>query len=99
MEDTISTTFFSTAAHETVLMRPILSNQYADWALPVFLVSFIILAWIQFYYQKKFHQFVRGLFSIRMVNQLIREGNLMNKWMAIGLGFIFLSSLTLFLFQ
>ena len=97
--DTISTTFFSTAVHESVHMRPVLSDQYTDWALPVFLVSFIILAWIQFFYQKKFHQFIKGLFSIRTVNQLIREGNIMNKWMAIGLGVIFLSSLTLFLFQ
>ncbi len=69
-----------------------------DWITIVFLTCLIILAWIQSTYSKRFMQIFRAVFQPHFINQLEREGNIFRERITLGLGFIFYTLSSIFIF-
>lgn len=68
-----------------------------DWIFLLLAVCFILLAWIQVFFRKRFFQVLQSLYSEKRVNFLIRDGNLFKEQIALGLGFVYISSCSLIL--
>jgi hypothetical protein len=65
----------------------------------ILLMCFIILAWVQVFYHKRFGQLLRAPFSKRFINQLIRDGNLFRERIAIALGVVYFLAFSLFIYH
>ena len=70
-----------------------------DWIPAALITCFILLAWVQVFFHKRFRQIVRAPFSRRFINQLTRDGNLFYERIAVALGMVYLLSFTLLLYQ
>ncbi len=78
--------------------KPI-QNYNRDWIFGIIILCFFLLARINVFYKKRLNQIFKAFISRRMLNQLIRNGNLFNERLSISLSFIFVSTFSLFLFQ
>lgn len=76
-----------------------ITHQNADWITIVFLACLLIFAWIQTSYSKRLTQIFRAAAQPHFVNQLEREGNLFRERISLGLGFIYFSIISIFVFQ
>jgi hypothetical protein len=76
-----------------------INKQSTDWITVVFLSCLIILAWIQTSYPKRFLQIFRAVLQPHFINQLEREGNLFRERITLGLGFIYYTISSIFIFQ
>ena len=74
-------------------------NDQPDWILAILITCFILLAWVQVFYHKRFQQIIRAPFSKRFINQLIRDGNLFKEQITIALGTVYLLTFTLLLYE
>ncbi len=70
-----------------------------DWILPVLMICFAIIAWIRVSYRSRFTQLVQAFYSKQSMNLLIREGGGAYDLINLSLGFIFICSVALLLFQ
>jgi hypothetical protein len=70
-----------------------------DWILALLIVCFILQAWVQFVYRKRFRQLVLAPFSKRFLNQLVRDGNLFNERLSLALGIIYFISISLLIYE
>ena len=70
-----------------------------DWILALLIVCFILQAWVQFVYRKRFRQLVLAPFSKRFLNQLVRDGNLFNERLSLALGIIYFISIALMIYE
>jgi hypothetical protein len=78
--------------------RPI-QRQSTDWIAILVIICLIIIAWVQTNYSKRLTQIIRSVALPYYVNQLEREGNLYNERITLGLGFVFLTSVSLLIYQ
>lgn len=76
-----------------------INRQSTDWITLVFLACLLVFAWIQSSYYKRFNQIFRAAAQPHFVNQLEREGNLFKERITLGLGFIYYSTFSIFIFQ
>jgi len=70
-----------------------------DWIVPVLLICFTIFAWVRVTYRKRFTQLVQTAYSKQYMNLLIREGGGAYDLINLSLGFIFICSSALLMFQ
>jgi hypothetical protein len=75
-----------------------INRQSGDWITIVFLACLFILAWIQTSYSKRLTQIFHAVAQPHHVNQLEREGNLFKERITLGLGFIYYSIISIFVF-
>jgi hypothetical protein len=76
----------------------VIEHQSTDWITIVFLSCLFIFAWIQTYYSKRLGQIFRAVAQPHHINQLEREGNLFKERISLGLGFIYYTISTIFIF-
>jgi hypothetical protein len=76
-----------------------IQSQSSDWIAILVILCLIIIAWVQTNYSKRLRQIIRSVALPYYVNQLEREGNLYNERITLGLGFIYLTSVSLLLYQ
>ncbi len=69
------------------------------WIFWIYLGMFIILACVQLLFFPRFQQLIRANFSLRSLNQLIREGNLFNERISLALSVIYVMSIAMVIFQ
>jgi Domain of unknown function (DUF4271) len=80
-------------------VQPHVINKYTpDWILGLLILCFIILAWVQLFYRKRFRQLLQAPFSKRFMNQLVREGNPFNERLSLALGLIYFIGTALLIF-
>ncbi len=77
----------------------LIHKQSIDWITCIIVICLIILAWIQANHSKRLRQIIRSVALPYYVNQLEREGNLYNERISLGLGFIYISSFSLFIYR
>ena len=70
-----------------------------DWFVPVLLICFTIFAWVRVTYRKRFNQLFQAAYSKQYMNLLIREGGGAYDLINLSLGFIFICSIALLIFQ
>jgi len=75
-----------------------ISRQSTDWITIIFVACLFILAWIQTSYSKRLRQIFQAFAQPHHINQLEREGNLFKERIALGLGFIYYTISSLFVF-
>lgn len=69
-----------------------------DWLTGFFLLSLVILAWVRYEGEKRITQLFRAVFARHNMNQLLRDGDVVNERITPSLMFIYLiSSATLIL--
>ena len=74
-------------------------NKYPpDWIFALLILCFIILAWVQVFYRKRFRQLILAVFSKRFMNQLVRDGNPFNERLSLALGMIYFIGTALLIF-
>jgi hypothetical protein len=78
--------------------KPI-QKQSTDWIVILVILCLIIIAWVQTNYSKRLTQIIRSVALPYFVNQLEREGNLYNERITLGLGFVFLTSVSMLIYQ
>ena len=76
-----------------------IQRQSADWITIIFLACLFIFAWIQTSYSKRLGQIFRAVAQAHSVNQLEREGNIFSERITLGLGFIYYTISSIFVFQ
>jgi hypothetical protein len=76
-----------------------INRQSTDWITAIFFAGLIILAWIQSSYPKRFLQIFKAMLQSHHINQLEREGNLFRERINLGLGFIYFTISSVFIFQ
>ncbi|MCX6252431.1 MAG: DUF4271 domain-containing protein [Bacteroidetes bacterium] len=92
--------FFTTHQLKPKGMYPVSYIHYQqDWILILFLLCFLLLAWIQVFNAKRFRQILQAPFSKRFHNQMIRDGNLFNERISIALGIIYFITAGLMIYQ
>lgn len=81
-------------------VQPHSVNKYQpDWILALLILCFITLAWVQFFYRKRFRQLILAPFSKRFMNQLVRDGNPFNERLSLALGLIYFIGTALVIFE
>ncbi len=75
-----------------------IDHQSFDWITLVFIACLFVLAWIQTSQSKRLSQIFHAVFLPHYVNQLEREGNLFKERISLGLGFIYYSISSIFVF-
>jgi hypothetical protein len=75
-----------------------INKQPTDWITIVLLMCLVIFTWIQVLYPKRLSQIFRACAQPHFLNQLEREGNLFKERIRLGLGFIYFSCSSIFLF-
>jgi len=75
-----------------------INRQPMDWITVVFLACIIIFTWVQSLYSKRLVQIFRAVAQPHFLNQLEREGNLFKERIRLGLGFIYFSCSSIFIY-
>ncbi len=92
--------FFTSHQLKTQGIRPVLFKQYQpDWILGLLLLCFVLLAWVQVFYRRRLRQILMAPYSKRFLSQLVRDGDLFSERIALVMGFIYLITTSLFLYQ
>ena len=76
-----------------------INKQSTDWVTILFVICLLIFAWIQTYSSKRFAQIFRAAAQTHFVNQLEREGNLFRERITLGLGFIYYTITSIFIYH
>jgi hypothetical protein len=92
--------FFNGHLLRTSENRPVSYNKYQpDWILFVLLLWGILIAWVRFFYRKRFQQLILAPFSRRFQNQLLREGTLFSERLSVALGLTYFLSFALLIYE
>ncbi|MGE5423797.1 MAG: DUF4271 domain-containing protein [Syntrophothermus sp.] len=92
--------FFKGHQLQPIHHGPVPVNTYSDsWIMGVFLLSFILLAWVNVFFHNRFRQILAAPFSRRFMNQLSREGDLFSERITMALSIIYLLIFSLLLFE
>jgi len=75
-----------------------IERQSSDWITLIFLACLFILAWLQTAYSKRMSQIFQAVAQPHHLNQLEREGNLFKERITLGLGFIYYTISSIFVF-
>jgi hypothetical protein len=95
-----SGSFFTHHELRVKKIQPAVVEKYPpDWILPIVVFLFILLAWVQVFYHRRFRQLIIAPFSKRFLGQLLREGDLVSERMTIALGFIYLVTFALLILE
>jgi len=94
-----TTSIFAPTNLASVHAGPVqLVRQSTDWITLILLACLVIFAWIQTFYSKRFAQIYHAVAQPHFVNQLEREGDLFKDRIRLGLGFIYYSISSFFIF-
>jgi hypothetical protein len=92
--------FFTSHGLKVREIRPVNFSKYQpDWILGILLLSFILLAWAQMIYPRRLRQVLMAPYSKRFLSQLIRDGDLFSERIALATGFIYVTTISLFIFE
>ena len=75
-----------------------IERQSYDWITLIFLACLFVFAWLQTSYSKRMGQIFLAVAQPHYINQLEREGNLFKERITIGLGFIYYTISSIFVF-
>jgi hypothetical protein len=96
----VVTSFFTSHLLKPDQLNPVYFIKFQpDWILALFLISFGLIAWIQVTYSKRLRQILLAPYSRRFLNQLIRDGNIINERISIALVIVYFTGISLFLYQ
>ncbi|NTW24260.1 MAG: DUF4271 domain-containing protein [Lentimicrobium sp.] len=70
-----------------------------DWLAALLLVCLIILAWVKYYNTRRIKQLFKAVAARHNVNQLVRDGNLVEERITPGLALVYLSGIAIIAFQ
>lgn len=70
-----------------------------DWLTGLFIICLILISWIRYYNFRRIKQLFRAVSGRHHVNQLVRDGNLVEERITPGLAVIYLSSLAVIIYQ
>lgn len=93
----VNSIFGSSQVHFSKGPKPI-EPQATDWVTGLIIICMILLAWIQASHSKRLKQIIRSVALPYYVNQLEREGNLYNERITLGLGFIYITGISMLLY-
>ncbi len=82
----------------TIQPVPVIPFQPA-WIFWVYLVMFLILAWVQVFFFKRFQLVIKANFNTRCLHQLIRDGDLFKERISIALSVLYVMSIAMVIFQ
>lgn len=96
----VKTSFFTSHQMKPGQINPVSFIKFQpDWILVLFLLSFVLLAWIQVSYSKRLKQILLAPYSKRFLNQLIRDGNVIKERISVALVIVYIIGISLFLYQ
>jgi len=99
-QKTQARSFFTTSQLKTEGIQPKHFEKYQpDWILGLLLLCFITLAWVQVLYHRRLSQLLMAPFSKRFLNQLIRDGDLFSERISLAMGFIYVITTSMFIYQ
>lgn len=70
-----------------------------DWLAALLLVCLIILAWVKYYNTRRIKQLYKAVAARHHVNQLVRDGNLVEERITPGLALVYLTGIAIIAFQ
>ncbi len=76
--------------------RPVSS---IDWITGLFILVFVLLAFVRSNFNRRFKNLVKSFFSRRLENQFLKEGNIFKERLVFPLMIIFLLVISLFVYQ
>ena len=92
--------FFTSHQLKAQGIQPVSFKKYQpDWILGFLLLCFMLLAWVQVFYRRRFRQILMAPYSKRFLNQLVRDGDLFSERISLVSGFIYFVTTSLFLYQ
>jgi hypothetical protein len=95
-----TTSYFTTHQMKPAGIRPVPFTRFSqDWIFAIFLICFILLAWIQVGYGKRFRQILQAPLSKRFHNQMLRDGNLFKERISVALGIIYFLTAALMIYE
>ncbi len=98
--NTVKTSFFTSHQMKPGQINPVYFIKFQpDWILVLFLLSFVLLAWIQVSYSKRLKQILLAPYSKRFLNQMIRDGNVIKERISVALVIVYAIGISLFLYQ
>jgi len=75
------------------VIKPVVRTEHNyDWLTGLFLLCLVVLVWIRYEGEKRIGQLFRAILAKHNVNQLLRDGDIVNERITIGLMFIYLIS-------
>lgn len=77
---------------ELIAFRP-------DWMTGILLLCLILIAWTHVFYHHRIRQLFKVPLSKRFMNQLIRDGNLLNERVSLSFGLVYLLTGSLLLYE
>ena len=70
-----------------------------DWSLFIIIIWVSIVAWVRYFYGKRFRHLLLAPFSKRFHNQLLREGDLFSERLSLAMGISYFISMALLIYQ
>ena len=94
------TTFFSGHLLKTKSIQPQTYQRYpTDWNLFIIILWVSIVAWVRYFYGKRFQHLLLAPFLKRFQKQLLREGDLFSERLALAMGFSYFIGIALLIYQ
>ena len=99
-EKPVIKSFFTGHPLNNSSLKPDAFQRYqTDWNLVIIIISVSVIAWIRYFYGKRFNHLLLAPFSKRFQNQLLREGDLFSERLSLATGFTYFISMALLIFQ
>jgi len=73
-------------------------NNYPEWVLFVFVIVFVVLAWVRIYHTKRAKMLIKAFVSQMYVQHLLRESDSLMIGLSLALNFVFFTVISLFLY-
>lgn len=84
---------------QTKYIHPHVHNvENTDWIFGVFLLCVLFFSWSKLFYKKRLSILFKAFFARRLMNQLVRDGNLVNERISIPLSFIYIASFSFLIY-
>ncbi|MHC1776174.1 MAG: DUF4271 domain-containing protein [Lentimicrobium sp.] len=91
---------FSTGRNHSQAVKPeVRVARENDWLTALFMVCLILITWIRYYNFRRIKQLFKAVMARHNVNQLIRDGNLVEERITPGLVIIYISCLAVIIFE
>ncbi|MBK6966611.1 MAG: DUF4271 domain-containing protein [Bacteroidales bacterium] len=91
---------FSTVRKQPQPIKPeVRVSRENDWLTALFMICLVLITWIRYYNFRRIKQLFKAVIGRHHVNQLVRDGNLVEERITPGLVIIYLTGLSVIIYQ
>ena len=91
--------FMPATGHRREIKPEVRANRESDWFTALFMLCVVLITWIRYFNFRRIKQLFKAVAGRHNVNQLVRDGNLVEERITPGLILVYLSGLAMIIYR